>query len=131
MEWHCVFLSLLSLGLLFWDWCQYCSCESKISCVFDCTEFTKFPSLLCLYNFQVDSRFIHLFLSKGQPAFNIWICFFNSLLQIDWLTGWLVGLSHFHFYIFTKCVVQSLEKLDLYFDTLLFWKLITFFFSYA
>lgn len=44
--------------LLFSDWCQYCSCESKISCVFDCTEFTDF--LLFVYIFPFGPCFIHL-----------------------------------------------------------------------
>lgn len=44
--------------LLFSDWCQYCSCESKISCVFDCTEFTDF--LHFVYIFPFSPCFIHL-----------------------------------------------------------------------
>lgn len=77
--------------------------------MFDCTESTQFPSLLCLYKFQVDLRFIHLFLSKGQHLI------YESFFLIHWYRS-TDGLtfSHFHFYIFTMCAAQSQKKNSIY-----------------
>lgn len=50
--------------LLFSDWCQYCSCESKFSCVFQCTEFTDFLRFIYIIH-SVRVSFIHLFAVEG------------------------------------------------------------------
>lgn len=50
--------------LLFSDWCQYCSCESKFSCVFQCTEFTDFLHFIYIIH-SVRVSFIHLFAVEG------------------------------------------------------------------
>lgn len=81
-----LYLSLLSLALLFSDWCQYCSCESKISCVFDCTEFYKISFILSIIFKSLRCSFIY-FCRRA----NVCCCLFLSL------GSYLFCLSYFQF----------------------------------
>lgn len=108
--------------LLFSDWCQYCSCESKFSCVFQCTEFTDFLRFIYIIH-SVRVSFIHLFAVEGLVciATRTMDTFILSHFLLIFIFNETISFIHFFFFdFFSVFLFQFLSVFSYFFHFFMF-----------